>query len=83
MKFTMRRQEKSDLIRQVTSWKRLNSYEIYYDKTRKKWPLNTGDCLIEVTSWAGLIVLVYNWSLYALIALNKMMSYVNAILYKI
>ena len=83
MKFTMTRQEKSDLIRQVTSLKRLNSYEIYYDKTRKKWPLNTGDCLIQVTSWAGLIVLVYNWSLYALIALNKMMSYVNAILYKI
>ena len=20
------------------------------------WPLNTGDCLIEVTAWAGLIV---------------------------
>jgi hypothetical protein len=46
----------SGLIRQVTSWKRFNSYEIFYEKTRKRWPFNTGDCLIEVTSWAGLTV---------------------------
>ena len=24
---------------------------------KKRWPFNTGDCLIEVTTWAGLIVL--------------------------
>ena len=36
-------QRKSDLIRQVTSIKRLNSYEIFYDRTRKRWPFNTGD----------------------------------------
>ena len=24
---------------------------------KKGWPFNTGDCLIEVTTWAGLIVL--------------------------
>jgi hypothetical protein len=24
------------------------------------WPFNTGDCLIEVTAWAGLIVLNYS-----------------------
>jgi hypothetical protein len=26
------------------------------DRTRKRWPFNTGDCLIEVTAWAGLTV---------------------------
>jgi hypothetical protein len=55
----------------------LNSYEIFYDSARKRWPFNTGDwplksgwihmkfsmiiqekgdCLIEVTAWAGLAV---------------------------
>jgi hypothetical protein len=29
----------------------LNSCEIYHDRTRKLWPFNTGDCLIEVTTW--------------------------------
>ena len=29
---------------------------VWQDK--KKWPLNTGDCLIEVTAWAGLIVVL-------------------------
>ena len=47
-------QRKSGLIRQVTSLKRFNSYEIFYDRTRKMGPFNTGDCLIEVTAWAGL-----------------------------
>jgi len=28
----------------------------FYDRTRKEWPFNTGDCLIEVTSWVGLTV---------------------------
>jgi hypothetical protein len=32
----------------------LNSYELFYDRTRKWWPFNTGDCLIELTAWAGL-----------------------------
>jgi hypothetical protein len=50
-------QRKSGLIRQVTSKKRLNSFEIFYDRTRKRWPVNTGDCLIEVTAWAGLTVI--------------------------
>ena len=36
-----------------------NSYEIFYDRTRKMWPFNTGDCLIEVTTWAGLTVTVF------------------------
>jgi hypothetical protein len=27
------------------------------DRTRKRWPFNTGDCLIEVTAWAGLTLL--------------------------
>ena len=29
-------------------------------RIRKMWPFNTGDCLIEVTAWAGLIVLNYS-----------------------
>jgi hypothetical protein len=32
-------QRKSGLLRQVTSWKRFNSYEIFYDRTRQRWPL--------------------------------------------
>jgi hypothetical protein len=31
--------------------KRSNSYEIFYDFTRKSWPFNIGDCLIELTLW--------------------------------
>ena len=27
--------------------------KIFYERTRKMWPFNTGDCLIEVTAWAG------------------------------
>ena len=41
---------KSGLIRQVTFLKRFNSYEIFYDRTRKRLPFNTGDYLIEVTA---------------------------------
>jgi hypothetical protein len=29
---------------------------MFYVRTRKRWPLNTGDCLIEVISWADLTV---------------------------
>ena len=36
---------------------KFNSYEIFYDSTRKMWPFNTGDYLIEVTPWAGLILM--------------------------
>ena len=36
--------------------KKLISYEIFYDSSRQRRPFNTGDCLIEVTSWAGLDV---------------------------
>ena len=52
-------QRKSGLIRQVTSLKRFNSYEIFYNRIRKRWPFNTGDCLIEVTRWTGLTVSSY------------------------
>ena len=48
------RQRKSGLSRQAISQKRFNSYEIFYDGTRKGCHFNTDDCLIEVTSWAGL-----------------------------
>ena len=40
-------QRKSGLIRQVTSWKRFISHEILYDRTNKRWPLNTGDCMVR------------------------------------
>jgi hypothetical protein len=36
--------------------KRLISYEIVCDRTRKSWPFYTGGCLIEVTACAGLTV---------------------------
>jgi len=51
-------QRESGLIRQVTSLKRFNSYEIFYDRTRKGWIFDTGDCLIEVTAWTGLTVYI-------------------------
>ena len=36
--------------------KKLNSYEIVYDRTKKKRSFKTGDCLIKVTAWVGLTV---------------------------
>jgi hypothetical protein len=36
-------EKKSGFIRQVTSQKRLNSYKMFYDKTRKGLPFNTGE----------------------------------------
>ena len=33
-----------------------NSYEIFYDRTIKRWPFNTCDCLIEVTPCEGLTI---------------------------
>ena len=29
---------------------------MFYDRIWKGWPFNTDDCLIEVTTWAGLTV---------------------------
>jgi hypothetical protein len=50
--------------RENTSLKRFILYEIFYDETRKRWPFNTGDCLIEVTTKAGLTAYLYEnrWS---------------------
>jgi hypothetical protein len=28
----------------------LKQGSIFYDRTRKRWPFNTGDCLIEATT---------------------------------
>jgi hypothetical protein len=53
-------QRKGGLIKQVTSEKRFNSYEIFHDRTGKRQPLNSGDCLTEVTTLAGLTV-YRNW----------------------
>ena len=33
--------------------KEVNSYKIFYDRTRERRLFNTGNCLIEVTAWAG------------------------------
>ena len=52
----------------------LNLYEFLYDWTRKKWPFNTGDCLIEVTAWAGLTVYKY---LYTEDNLHKLILYIH------
>ena len=38
-----------DLLKEVP-------FEIVYDRTSQKWPFDRGDCLIEVTAWAGLTV---------------------------
>ena len=46
-------QRKNVLIRQVTSLNRFRSYDLFNDRTRKRRPFNTGDCLIEMTAWAG------------------------------
>jgi len=45
---------KSGLLRQLTSKKRFISYAIFYDRTRKRWPFNAGDCLTEVTTWTSM-----------------------------
>jgi len=49
-------QRESGLVRQVTSLKRFNSYEIFYDRTGNRWPFDTDDCSIQVTAWAGLTI---------------------------
>ena len=49
-------QRKGGRLRQVTSWNRFKSYEIFCDRTRKRLPFNTCDCLIEATGWSGLTV---------------------------
>jgi len=48
-------QGKRGLIRQIE----VHSYEIFNFRTRKTWPFNTGECLIEVTTLAGLTVTLW------------------------
>ena len=47
------------IIPSIREYSQTNSYEIFYDSTRKRWSLNTGDYVIEVTAWAGLTVYRY------------------------
>ena len=54
-------QRKSGLIRQVISLMMFNSYEIFFDMTKKWWPFDTDDCLIEMTVWAGFTNLYKFW----------------------
>ena len=35
---------------------------MFYDKTRKGLPFNTGDCLIEMTGWTGLTVYIFKFN---------------------
>jgi hypothetical protein len=56
-------EKKSELIKQVTSQKRLNSYEIIYDRTRKKWPFNTGDCMDRCNCISKIYPVNVNWLL--------------------
>jgi hypothetical protein len=43
-------------MRSLTSYKKLISYEIFYDRTKK------GDLLIQVISWTGLTVCgLFEW----------------------
>jgi hypothetical protein len=71
-------QRKSDLMKQVTSQKRFISYEIFYDRARKRCPFNIGGCLIEVTAWAGLTVYVkicYNLNILPITIPDSMITY--------
>jgi hypothetical protein len=56
------RQRKSGLIGQLTSYL-LQEVQFIWSflwQNKKWWPLNTGDCLIEVTTWTGLTVLSFS-----------------------
>ena len=44
--------DKEKVIFYYDTWP-LSSYEIFNDWARKRWPFNTGDCLIEATSREG------------------------------
>jgi len=37
---------------------------MFHDRTRKIWSFNTGDCLIDVTSWADLTVHTFYYIIY-------------------
>jgi hypothetical protein len=59
---------------------RFSFYEIFYDRTRKWLPFNTGDCLIEVTAWAGLTV--YIFFIFQYIHLARTLKYYSYIQFK-
>jgi hypothetical protein len=58
------------IVRLLISWMKINEKKntvginqnksYFYDVSIKMWPFNTGDCLIEVTTWSSLIVFVPN-----------------------
>ena len=56
----------------------LNSYEMVNDWTRNWWPFNTGDCLIEVTSWVGFTV----YTLFVLLKWDLYEDYINQVVYR-
>jgi len=59
------------------SYKRFKSYEMFYDRIRKRLPFKTDDCLIEVTAWAGLTVYLDTSTIY-IKAICVMLSWIIA-----
>ena len=52
-------QRNSGLLRQVTILIFISGsvyMKFFHDMARQRWSFNTGDCLIEVTTWVGLTV---------------------------
>ena len=52
----------------MTSEKRLNSYEMFYNRARKKWPFNTGDlmcrfdCIYNLQKLTNIyVVIAWRW----------------------
>ena len=59
----------------------------FYDRTRKGWPFNTGEFLIEATTWAGLTIhrsidILYFFFISIHIILHKDRSNYNQILHE-
>ena len=50
-------QGKSGILIHITSYKKFNSYEMFNERKRKKWTINTGNRLIEVITGPGFNVL--------------------------
>ena len=44
----------------MTSKRGLNSYDIFYDRTRQRWPFNTGDCMYRFDCSIILFIDIFN-----------------------
>lgn len=59
--------------RQICLLKEIQFIELFYDKTRTRWPFNTGYCLIEVTALAGVTVSILDGNI-NLISFTKLLE---------